>query len=277
MWYSEVVGMYINRDKLFAEKQWMLDQMFDIVKSVLPVEAYAMKGGYTLRAILNDGSDIKDFRKTSDIDLDIISKEYFTLIADKIVPLVEQWVNTGSVHKYTISEPKDNATGNIKLYRKRDENTKAFVFCGIDIAVHPVSYGIIMLEDNLPCYAIERMLADKFWSMYFTSNKKVLYHRMKDILDIYLIGRYLDTNEKTLNEDLLISCVKKRMDSSHVKELGCISTFELIFQKYPELVIDLLRKEIDFRISPKMINTLNVEDVINDGLAFINFVLGVVR
>lgn len=131
----EVVSVYMNSVDVLIEKQWMLDQMFNVVKSVLPVEAYAMKCGYILRAILNNGSNVKNFRKTSDIDLDIISKEYFTLIVDKIVPLVEHWVNLGKIHKYTISEPKDNATGNIKLYRKRDENTKAFVFCGIDIVI----------------------------------------------------------------------------------------------------------------------------------------------
>lgn len=269
--------MYINSEDVVIEKQCMLDEMFNILKSSLPIEAYAMKGGYILSAILNTDGNTKDFRRTSDIDLDVTSKDYFTVIVDRLTPLLESWVKGCKIYKYSISGPKNTATGNIRLYRKRDANTKAFVFCGVDIAIHPLSYGIMMLEDGFPCYSIERMLADKFWSMYFTSNKKMLYHRIKDILDIHLIGRYLNTNEKSLNEDLLISSVKKRMEMVNVSKLSSISNFELLFQSYPESVVDVLRKEIEFRISPKMICTLNVEDVISDSLAFINYVLGVVK
>lgn len=276
MWYSEVVCMYINKDKLFTEKQWMLDQMFDIVKSVLPVEAYAMKGGYILKSILNTSSLTRNTRTTSDIDLDVASNEYFELIVNSLIPLIESWVNGGRIYKYSISNPRTNATGNIKLYRKKDENTKAFVFCGIDIAVLPISYGIMMLEDELPCYAIERMLADKFWSMYYTSSKKILYHRIKDLLDIYLIGRYLKSNCTEIKEDLLIKCVKSRMQSSGVSSVGDISNIEILFQKYPESVYGLVSGEINNRISSSMRSTVLAEDVINEGLAFINYVLGVI-
>lgn len=276
MWYSEVVIMCSNKDKLFVEKQWMLDQMFDIVKSVLPVEAYAMKGGYILKSILNTSSLTRNTRTTSDIDLDVASNEYFELIVNSLIPLIESCVKEGRIYKYSISNPRTNVTGNIKLYRKKDENTKAFVFCGIDIAVHPISYGIMMLEDELPCYAIERMLADKFWSMYHTSSKKILYHRIRDLLDIYLIGRYLESNCTEIKEDLLIKCVKSRMQSSGVSSVGDISNIEILFQKYPESVYDLVSGEINNRISSSMRSTVLAEDVINEGLAFINYVLGVI-
>lgn len=268
--------MHINEDKAFAEKQWMLDQMFNVLKGILPVESYAMKGGYILKSILNTNILTRNTRTTSDIDLDVVSNDYFELIINGITPLINSWVKEGKIYKYSISNPRANATGNIKLYRKRDENTKAFVFCGVDIAVHPVSYGIMMLEGELPCYSIERMLADKFWSMYYTSSKKILYHRIKDLLDIYLIGRYLRSNCTEIREDLLIRCVKSRMQSSGVSSIGSISNIELLFQKYPESVYDLVSEEIKTRVSSSMRNTVLAVDVINDGFAFINYVLGVV-
>ena len=271
----EVVSMQEN--KTFLEKQWMLDSIFQIIKNVLPIESYAMKGGYILKSILNTSSITKDIRVTSDIDLDVISQNYFDVVVEGIKPVIEEWVQEGRINKYSITYPKERSTGNIKLYKKRDENSKAFVFCGIDLAIHPVSYGTVVLNNGLRYYSIERMLADKFWAMYSIKDKKVLYHRIKDLLDIYLIGRYLRGNNLNINENILVKCVKMRMESAGVTNLSSTSSIETVFQMYPESVYDVVTKELLLRVSPNMSRSIDADVVISEGLSFMNYVLGVVE
>lgn len=264
-------------EKTFLEKQWMLDNIFQIIKNVMPIESYAMKGGYILKNILNTSSITKGTRVTSDIDLDVISRDYFEVVIDNVKPVIEEWVQKGRINKYSITYPKEGSTGNIKLYKKRDENSKAFVFCGIDLAIHPVSYGTIVLSNGLRCYSIERMLADKFWSMYSIKDKKVLYHRIKDLLDIYLIGRYLNGNGLNINENVLVKCVKMRMKLAGVTSLSSMSSIESVFQMYPESIYDVVNREISIRVSSNMRRSIDANAVISEGLSFINYVLGVVE
>ncbi len=194
------------------------------------MSSYAFKGGYILKIIL--GGEGEDIRRTTDIDLSIGRIDYFDKIVEIIEPLAKKWVSTRSIYSYKINRPKENSTGNIKFYKKFSENIKAFVYCGIDIDLHPINYGIIVLTGGGSAYSVERMLAEKFWAMY-TSNEKILVRRIKDVLNIYLLEEYNRQNHVVLKEFLLIRCIQELMVKKGYQELKkCFSVRIGSYERY---------------------------------------------
>ena len=255
-------------------REEILKEVFKSIVSYMPMSSYAFKGGYILKIIL--GGEWEDIRRTTDIDLSIGRIDYFDKIVEIIEPLAKEWVSTGSIYSYKINRPKENSTGNIKFYKKFSENTKAFVYCGIDIDLHPVNYGIIMLTGGGSAYSVERMLAEKFWAMY-ASNEKILVHRIKDVLDIYLLEEYNRQNHVVLKEFLLIRCIQELMVKKGYQELKNASQLELVLMKDMRGVLCALDKEINSRLSKSIVGYIKSEVVLLKAVIFMNYVRGLVN
>lgn len=169
-------------------REAILHDLYSLIGSRLPSSSYAMKGGYVLRSLLDEVAETRDIRYTEDIDVSIKGIEYFGSIVDAVLPYIQRLIANGTIYSYKIQEPniETGRSGYIKLYRKATANTRAYVYCGIDVDIRALDYGIVTLNDGMSSYSIERMLADKFMALYFGDLKRIL-HSSKDIVDIYLI------------------------------------------------------------------------------------------
>lgn len=249
----------------------ILNDMYRAICSVLPVSSYAFKGGYVLKSILDSYPTTKDLRRTTDIDIDISSEEYFSEIINALIPVAETWIARGIVNSYKYSKPTKQISGYFKLYKKPSANSKAFVFCGVDIGLHPIFYGIIRLNSGINVYSIERMLSDKVWVM-FTGTDKLLIHRSKDILDIYLILRYYSEQNKQLNTQELKVDIYHKMSEAGVQYLGR-SNLETLFINNPKVVYNAVYSLINsVRVSVEFREDLNVNTIIKTTIKFLNSV-----
>ena len=173
----------------------IIDLVNIIKRSTL--EGYAFKGGYILKTMLPNG-----FRETVDLDMSIESIEVFNSILKSIIPYVEDLKYKGLIHKYTVKTPiKGKVSGGIKMYKKPNENTRMFLFCGVDISIHDLSYGVIKFDGG-NTFSPSRMVSDKLTVMY--SDRDTILRRCRDLYDIYLIGVFIGVNK----EELLIDIVK---------------------------------------------------------------------
>lgn len=252
-------------------REYMLDEIFNAIKCNFDVSEYAFKGGYVLKSILGGG-----VRRTTDIDLSVGRVEYFDRVIEIIEPLARKWVSDGLIYSYKINKPKKCSTGNIKFYRKHSENTRAFVYCGIDVDLHPINYGILRLDDGSNVYSIERMLSEKFWTMY-TLNEKVLLHRVKDALDIYLVCEYHRQNKLEINDSLVVEYVKELMKINGYRNLRCMSMLEMVTIKDVGSVLARLEEEKMTRISDGMRMYVDNSGVITCSLNYVNYIRGLVN
>ena len=229
-----------------------------------------MKGGYILQSLLNEVAETRDIRYTEDIDVSVKSTEYFNTIVSAVLPYIQRLVANDTIYSYKILKPniETGKSGYIKLYRKATANTRAYVYCGIDVDIRALDYGIITLNDGTSSYSIERMLADKFMALYFGDLKRVL-HRSKDIVDIYLIVRYLKAKNLSVSISSITRSIREQLAGKGITELGLCSSLENAYMNN----LQALLKEMD---SVKNFKRSNFNDdnivVLNYVIQFINYV-----
>lgn len=251
-------------------REAILHDLYSLIGSRLPSSSYAMKGGYVLRSLLDDVAETRDIRYTEDIDVSIKGIEYFGSIVDAVLPYIQRLIANGTIYSYKIQEPniETGRSGYIKLYRKATANTRAYVYCGVDVDIRVLDYGIISLNDGTSSYSIERMLADKFMALYFGDLKRIL-HRSKDIVDIYLIVKYLKAGNMSVSISSITRSIKDQLVSQGITELGLCSSLEKVYMNN----LQLLLKEMD---SVKNFKRSNFNDnnivVLNYVIQFINYV-----
>ena len=233
---------------------------------------YAVKGGFILSRYY-----FKESRCTSDIGMSIEKKESFDLILNILSPLLEKLKSDGEICKYIIKRPKaeERKSGCIKLYRKRYvkgvpiDNQNSVVFCGIDVSVHDLSFGVSLLYDNTKAFSVERMLSDKIAVLY--SNEIILLRRCRDLYDIYLFN----TKNMIVSSEELKKCLGYRNI-----DISKISVFESmvrennrdLYERLSDLLDDGQRVKSDYKekvnLMPKdiIINVLNVLDKLRSSL-----------
>lgn len=187
-----------------VDKKTILDRMFSLIVSNDSLSAYAFKGGYVLSNFICKNSGL---RSTSDLDVSVESKFDFQLIIDSVSPYLNSLKQSGVIYDYKIKEPLvtklRNVSGGIKVYRKKDSNSKKYVFVGIDVSIHSLSYGLVSIQ-GVNVYSIERSLADKLSAMY--SSESTVVRRVRDLYDLYIFNLL----NYSLDERLLSKCLRER-------------------------------------------------------------------
>ena len=251
-------------------REAILHDLYSLIGSRLPSSSYAMKGGYILRSLLDEVAETRDIRYTADIDVSVKGIEYFSSIVDAVLHYIQRLIANGTIYSYKIQEPniETGRSGYIKLYRKATANTRAYVYCGVDVDIRALDYGIITLNDGMSSYSIERMLADKFMALYFGDLKRIL-HRSKDIVDIYLIVKYLKASHMSVSISSITRSIREQLVSQGITELGLCSSLESVYMNN----LQLLLREMD---SVKNFKRSNFNDdnivVLTYVIQFINYV-----
>lgn len=251
-------------------REVILHDLYSLIGGKLPSSSYAMKGGYVLRSLLDEVAETKDIRYTEDIDVSVKGIEYFSSIVDAVLPYIQRLIANGTIYSYKIQEPniETGRSGYIKLYRKATANTRAYVYCGIDVDIRVLDYGSITLNDGMSSYSIERMLADKFMALYFGDLKRIL-HRSKDIVDIYLIVKYLKASNTSVSISSITRSIKEQLASQGITKLGLCSSLENVYMNNLQLLLREMNSVKNFKRSN--FNDDNIV-VLNYVIQFINYV-----
>lgn len=253
----------------------ILDDMYNIVKSSLSNDVYSFKGGFILKKVLESKEETKGIRRTTDIDMSILDEITFKAIEESLVPYLNIKKEEGIIHSYKFKLPmvegNRNSSGGVKVFYKPSESEAKRVLCGIDISYHPLDYGVIIFNDGSSVYTIERMLADKLCVMFASEDK--LLRRIRDVLDIYLIIKYLGDSDN-LEINALIHCLRQRSIESNV-DFKKLSTLEVMCANVDSWGI-LLDRFNSFLKSEKVSNYYlgkgNTTECIMDVIKFINFI-----
>lgn len=251
--------MYQSLSPSMQLRPTILENLYTIIVKTLDSGSYALKGGYILSKLL------PEFRRsTFDIDISIESLSTFTRIVENLSPYLEDLIQQGLIYSYSCKDPSikgsRNVSGYIKLYVKSNANSKKVVLCGIDfdLKLRNSRLGVSTLQDGSFVYSFERMLADKVSALY--STEKILIHRVRDIVDIYLIL----INSKNLNLHLILSLAK-----TNGADLNTISTFEMLVSTKRTFVKDELTSCIHSDRFNKSSLGISVKDLIQIVLQFI--------
>ena len=178
----------------------LLTEIFDAIKGYNGGLVYGFKGGFILGNYLSP----EGARETTDVDLSIGTVTDFYIIVDIVSKILDKWKETGIIYSYKVKPPVEGvSSGKIDVYRKVSNNSKAFIWAGLDISIHDMKFGIIKVKD-FKCYSIERMLMDKIAVMY--APESVLFRRSRDMYDIYLLNRL----DYTLNSAIIELSIKDR-------------------------------------------------------------------
>lgn len=254
-------------------REVILHDLYSLIGSRLPSSSYAMKGGYVLRSLLDEVSETRDIRYTEDIDVSIKGIEYFNSIVDAVLPYIQRLIINCTIYSYKIQEPniETGRSGYIKLYRKATANTRAYVYCGIDVDIRALDYGIVTLNDGMSSYSIERMLADKFMALYFGDLKRIL-HRSKDIVDIYLLSIYLKAKKGILQLNILLRSIKSQLRRRCMSNIPTYSSLETIYCSSLNVLVDSVNMvKGSSRMNNDMIEA-SANEIIECVLNFINYI-----
>lgn len=270
--------VYTPKDSVVAQRDLILKDFVNIIKSTIPTNGYAFKGGYILKSILSSCDKTKNIRHTTDIDVDLSCEEYQELLINRVIPYLEELKRKGVIYSYAINKVEISASGvpisgRIILYRKPSANVKKRVFCGIDFNVHPLFYGIVKMSDGTSIYAIERTLGDKFMALYLASEKKLL-HRVKDILDLYLLNQFLTEKDAKLDFSITLRTIQEELVQNYnLSLLPPVSDLEKMLISNPEKLYNevryLLKTE---RVSADLLEYSTVPDIVKVAVSFINVV-----
>lgn len=216
----------------------ILDDILNILANSGISSDCIFKGGYILSKYIVSDSES---RSTSDLDLSISSGLVFDSIVKALKGYLNYLVEGRHISEYKIRKPiKGVRSGSINLYRKKDDNSPSFVYCGIDISIKDTSYGVMKLSDGVYSFSVERMLADKIATLY--GNSRNLIRRIRDLYDIFLFNL---TNE-TINRGIVLRALSEKRIS-----ISDISTFEKLLCEGNSKIIDSLKS---FLISGKRVN-----------------------
>lgn len=156
-----------------------------------------------------------------------------------------------------------NISGGISLYKKSNDNSKAFKFCGIDISIHDLSYGVVQMKDGIYTFSDERSIADKL-SLLFNGDIKQICRRCRDIYDIYLYS-ILNTE---IDVEILSKCLNKRSvcisDKSNFEKLLSSSDFYILYDELSKLISDGNRVDLEFIIAKGITVEILVDTVLSE-------------
>lgn len=136
------------------------------------------------------------FRETRDVDFHVGSVEtYLEVFCD-----VEDWLNLGT-ELYTFSTVKVRNLSNTSagfVFRVSDGRFEDRV--GIDLNISPINCITVDTTEtfNIPTYDLYMMLADKMSVMC----GHVIFRRIKDMYDIYVILHLRDIDKKVLKNSI---------------------------------------------------------------------------
>lgn len=203
--------MFTESSDIRRVKEMIMDTIFTELKNnSKSIGAFALKGGYVLTKYTVKN---KNLRCTSDIDMSVASLKVFHNIMAVIEPIAIRLKNEGVIFDYKIKEPyvddTRNTSGGIKfkrkVKRKVSPNTKVFFFCGVDISIHSMEYGLVTRDDGVVTFSDERSIADKI-SVIFNRDLYTICRRCRDLYDLYL---YSKLNTVFIPESML-RCLKER-------------------------------------------------------------------
>lgn len=165
------------------ERDILLNQIFDAIRNYNGGLTYSFKGGFILgNYICPEGA-----RYTTDLDLSIGSLTDFNIIVNIVTPILDDWKSRGKIFTYKVKEPVvEKRSGSIDIYKKANNNSRAFIWTGLDISIHNMSYGVIRYK-GFNCYSVERVLIDKVSVLYNDIGNIV--RRSRDLYDIYLLSQ----------------------------------------------------------------------------------------
>lgn len=111
----------------------------------------------------------------------------FNIIVNIVTPILDDWKSRGKIFTYKVKEPVvEKRSGSIDIYKKANNNSRAFIWTGLDISIHNMSYGVIRYK-GFNCYSVERVLIDKVSVLYNDIGNIV--RRSRDLYDIYLLSQ----------------------------------------------------------------------------------------
>lgn len=237
--------MFTESADIRKVKEMIMDTIFTELKNnSKSIGAFALKGGYVLTKYTVKN---KNLRCTSDIDMSVASLKVFHNIMAVIEPIAIRLKNEGVIFDYKIKEPyvddTRNTSGGIKFKRKVSPNTKAFFFCGVDISIHSMEYGLVTRDDGVVTFSDERSIADKI-SVIFNRDLYTICRRCRDLYDLYL---YSKLNTVFIPESML-RCLKERN-----VDLTKLSNFELCLR------VDENRKQILSELEKMLLNGVRVD------------------
>lgn len=206
----------------------ILSDMYHIIGKSISRGWYAFKGGYILSKKLNG------IRRTSDLDVTILNHDTFELATHPLCSYLDGLVQKGIIWDYTVKMPvvteERNMSGGFKVYVKPNANARKYVFCGIDMSIHPLGEGVELSPEGYCQYSKELMLADKVSALY--NVEKSVFRRIRDLADIYLI---LQISDKSLNKQLILDRIYSR--GHNIKNF---TTFEKIYYSRPSELVSKL-------------------------------------
>lgn len=193
------------------DRDLLLVEIFNAIKDYNGGLTYSFKGGFILgNYICPEGA-----RYTTDLDLSIGSLTDFGIIVDIVSPILEKWKSYGKIFSYKIKEPiAGKRSGSIDIYKKANSNSRAFIWTGLDISIHNMSYGVIRYK-GFNCYSVERVLIDKVSVLY--EDIGVIVRRGRDLYDIYLLSQ--------LNYSMSYGNILRALEDRGI-DLSCRSVFE---------------------------------------------------
>lgn len=185
---------FSNRPKenYSSTEQQLMDKIAVVVlNSFNDISVFSMKGGWVLSKLFPNG-----FRKTVDVDMSISDVKYFDNLINNLEELCVNLMNTGDIHNYKIIYPnvETHRSGGVKMYRLAP-NGRKYKVSGLDVSVKSLDSCVVVMNDFLPVFCFERMLADKISVLFSDSYLR----RIKDIFDARLIIEKCELdNEKLL-------------------------------------------------------------------------------
>lgn len=206
------------------DRDLLLVEIFNAIKDYNGGLTYSFKGGFILgNYICPEGA-----RYTTDLDLSIGSLTDFGIIVGIVSPILEKWKSYGKIFSYKVKEPiAGKRSGSIDIYKKSNNNSRAFIWTGLDISIHNMSYGVIRYK-GFNCYSVERVLIDKVSVLY--EDIGVIVRRSRDLYDIYLLSQ--------LNYSMNYGNILRALEDRGI-DLSCRSVFEQeIYTEEGSLVLE---------------------------------------
>lgn len=198
-----------NQNYTLSEQELMDKLAIIVIQSFPSLGTFSLKGGWVLSKIFPN-----EFRRTVDVDLSIIDVKYFTTLIDSLETECKNLVEINEIHGYKIitPNPDKHRSGGIKLYRLRDDGKK-YKVSGVDVSVKCLDSCVVVLNDCIPVFSFERMLADKLSVLFSNSFPR----RMKDVFDARLI-----IERCTLDRNSLINfCSNVDVDFKYPDNVFC--------------------------------------------------------
>ena len=161
----------------------------------LDTKEMAFHGGYVLNKVLPKGMA----RGTVDVDVSILTEEYYSKVVEVLKSIGDTLVQDGVVASYKYKDvATEECSGGLDLYRLSSEKRKL----GVDVGLRDVKRCVVPLTITSDVsafrFSIERMLADKMNALH--TDKR--YRRTKDLYDFFVVTQCFDVDVEVLMSEL---------------------------------------------------------------------------